>query len=223
MITGASALIFFVMLISGIILWWPGKKKNLKSKFRFSLKTSRKRLIYDLHSILGFYASWIIIFTVITGLIWSYKWMEGAMYAVTGSVKETVKLKSVKPGSAADASVEKILAISLSSSAGSSEQLIMLPEDSTGVIKVNARHPKSGFFTKNDQYYFNRFTAEKLKEVPFEKSSAGDKLKATNLQIHTGKVFGLPGQLMVFFASLICASLPITGFMFWWGKRKEKD
>jgi len=44
-----------------------------------------------------------------------------------------------------------------------------------------------------------------------------------NYDIHTGAIFGLPSRIALFFASLIAASLPITGFYFWWGKiRKRK-
>jgi len=31
--------------------------------------------------------------------------------------------------------------------------------------------------------------------------------------IHTGAILGLPGKLLAFFVSLICASLPVTGFI----------
>jgi uncharacterized iron-regulated membrane protein len=45
-----------------------------------------------------------------------------------------------------------------------------------------------------------------------------------NYDIHTGAVLGLPGKILVFFAGLIIASLPITGFYIWWGrKQKEKN
>jgi uncharacterized iron-regulated membrane protein len=44
-----------------------------------------------------------------------------------------------------------------------------------------------------------------------------------NYDIHVGAVLGLTGKFIAFFASLICASLPITGFYIWWGKRKKKS
>lgn len=41
-----------------------------------------------------------------------------------------------------------------------------------------------------------------------------------NYDIHVGSVLGLTGKFIAFFASLISASLPITGFLIWWGKQK---
>jgi uncharacterized iron-regulated membrane protein len=45
-----------------------------------------------------------------------------------------------------------------------------------------------------------------------------------NYDIHVGAIIGLPGKILMFFISLICASLPITGVYIWWGRRnKEKE
>jgi uncharacterized iron-regulated membrane protein len=222
-ITGISAFIFLIMLITGIVLWWPGRARNLKQKFSLTKSLGWRRLNYDLHSVLGFYASWIIIFTILTGLIWSYKWMENGLYSITGSVKENnVKIKSALSLSEKQISSDIILSKSLSLAGKNREQTIFLPEDSTGSIKVIIRYPQEGFFTKQDQFYFDQYTGRLLKDQTFQKSSAGDKLKATNYNIHTGKILGLAGQFIVFFAALISASLPVTGFLFWFGKRKDK-
>lgn len=40
--------------------------------------------------------------------------------------------------------------------------------------------------------------------------------------IHFGSILGLPGRILVFLASLIGASLPVTGFIFWLGKKERK-
>ncbi|MEO8961981.1 MAG: PepSY-associated TM helix domain-containing protein [Ginsengibacter sp.] len=43
-----------------------------------------------------------------------------------------------------------------------------------------------------------------------------------NYDIHTGQLLGLAGKILAFLASLIAASLPITGFYIWWGRKKKK-
>jgi uncharacterized iron-regulated membrane protein len=43
-----------------------------------------------------------------------------------------------------------------------------------------------------------------------------------NYDIHTGAIIGLPGKILAFFASLIVASLPITGFYIWWGRKQKQ-
>jgi uncharacterized iron-regulated membrane protein len=47
------------------------------------------------------------------------------------------------------------------------------------------------------------------------------KLMRMNYDIHVGAILGLPGKILAFFASLLIASLPVTGFMVWWGRRNK--
>src|SRR5690606_33620792 len=67
-VVGIPVLIFLFMLISGIVLWWPRNKAARKQRFWFQWKNIRnwKRKNYDLHSILGFYASFIALIVAIT-------------------------------------------------------------------------------------------------------------------------------------------------------------
>jgi uncharacterized iron-regulated membrane protein len=216
MITGISALIFVTMIISGIILWWPRTKKRFKRNFTILKNARLGRRIFDLHSVLGFYASWIIIFTAITGLIWSFKWMENSLYWITHSKKtETRNIRSQYIKMPAVISLDKLIATQKEALEKIEGYFISLPEDSLGVVRITILHDKDGFFSKYDQYFFDRYTGTLIKSKLYKDLSLGDKIKSTNYNIHTGKVFGLMGQLLVFFASLITASLPITGFMFW--------
>ncbi len=49
-----------------------------------------------------------------------------------------------------------------------------------------------------------------------------DKIARMNYDIHVGAVLGLAGKILAFSASLIAASLPVTGFYIWWGKKHKK-
>ena len=51
--------------------------------------------------------------------------------------------------------------------------------------------------------------------------NAGERLVEMNYDIHVGAIGGLTGKIIAFIASLVCASLPVTGFLVWWGKRKK--
>ncbi len=45
----------------------------------------------------------------------------------------------------------------------------------------------------------------------------------SNYQIHTGKMLGLFGQCLVFLAGLVAATLPVTGFLYWYRSRKKRS
>ncbi len=220
-ITGTSASIFVVMLITGIILWWPKKGKSKKASFSLMRNAGWPRRIYDLHNVLGFYASWIIIFTALTGITISFKWAEGAVFSMLGSTKSEERVKSKSKENENVLSFESIAARSLQLCPTTNYYVLYLPEGDKDALKVQLNYRKEGFLKKHDQLFFDRYSGELITEKYFKDLSAGEKWKANNVNIHTGASLGFAGRLAVFFAALIAASLPVTGFLVWRNRVKK--
>jgi uncharacterized iron-regulated membrane protein len=102
------------------------------------------------------------------------------------------------------------------------ESILTIPKEEEGTIRVTARYENKGFFRRQDNLFYDQYDGKLLENKPFSSMSVGAKFKMSNINFHTGRSFGPVGQWAVFFASLICASLPITGFLIWWNKRKVK-
>lgn len=228
-ITGASTLIFLLMVISGIVLWWPGSKARRKSSFKVKWAASPKRLNYDLHNVFGFYASWILVFTIITGLYWSYEWTSKATYwALTGGKSRP---KAAQPVSrkmpVTDSSMlplDRIFAKMQSAYPDAKGFQVNIPQTDSAAVLVRA-YPDKGTFYKSDNIYFDQYSTN---EIPvrflgrYADANAGEKAIRMNYDIHVGAIAGLPGRILMFFVSLIAASLPVTGFYIWWGKKKKR-
>lgn len=222
-ITGISALLFLSMIVSGIVIWWPTNKKNRREKFTLKKNVHWKKRNYDLHSVLGFYASWFILLTVLTGLIWSWEWAEDGMYWLTNSKQEKrMEINSVAEKTETPTPLDQIYQNSLKLYPEQKESILTIPKEEEGTIRVTARYENNGFFRRQDNLFYDQYDGKLVKNKPFSSMSAGSKFKMSNLNFHTGRSFGIVGQWAVFFASLICASLPITGFLIWWNKRKVK-
>ena len=74
MIVGVSTLLFVVVLISGIVIWWPRTRKALKNSLRISVGRGFRRFWYDLHVAGGMYALFFLLAMALTGLTWSFGW-----------------------------------------------------------------------------------------------------------------------------------------------------
>jgi uncharacterized iron-regulated membrane protein len=68
----------------------------------------------------------------------------------------------------------------------------------------------------------DQYSGEILAKKLWDDKNAGEILQEANYNIHVGAILGFPGKLLAFFASLVSASLPVTGFMIWWGRKKKK-
>jgi uncharacterized iron-regulated membrane protein len=229
-VAASATLIFVVMLISGIILWWPRKKKDTKQRFTIKWNARWRRKNYDLHNVLGFYASLLALVFALTGLVWGFQWFANGVYQLAGGDKSltyTDPLNIAQAGSfqpdqpAIDVVFHKMVA-----TYPHAETIeVHIPYDSTYAVAANA-NPDADTYWKIDYRYFDQHS---LKEVPvdhiygrFPEAKAADKLMRLNYDVHTGAILGLPGKVLAFFISLICASLPVTGFYIWWGRRNKK-
>jgi uncharacterized iron-regulated membrane protein len=67
-IVDIAVITFVVMLVSGIVLWWPRNKAARKQRFSVKWEASPKRRNYDLHNVLGFYASTLALVLALSGL-----------------------------------------------------------------------------------------------------------------------------------------------------------
>ena len=222
-----ATLIFLLILITGIVLWWPRNAARLKSSYKIKLKASPKRLNYDLHNVLGFYASWVVLFAVLTGLVWSFDWVADSAYWMFSGGKS--KLAFEQPQTAitrigeAEKPLDKIFTCVVNAYPVAASYLLVLPIKDSAVVVVRA-YPEKGKFYNSDNLYFNQYTAAQFPVTingKYAAATVAEKATRMNYDIHVGAIAGLPGRLLMFFAALICASLPVTGFYIWWGKWKK--
>jgi uncharacterized iron-regulated membrane protein len=82
-VVASFTLVFLFMVISGIILWWPKKKKGIKKSFTIKWDGRWRRKNYDLHQVLGFYMMIFALVFALTGLVWGFTWFRDGIYAAT--------------------------------------------------------------------------------------------------------------------------------------------
>ncbi|WP_158837852.1 PepSY-associated TM helix domain-containing protein [Polaribacter sp. L3A8] len=61
----------FVLIITGIYVFWPNKKEGIKGFFRIRFKEGKRILFRDLHTVLGFWVSILLLMTLAGGLPWT--------------------------------------------------------------------------------------------------------------------------------------------------------
>lgn len=233
-VVASAILIFVILLITGLVMWWPKnlKKANREKSFKIKWGASFKRVNYDLHNVLGFYVMLLALVLALTGLVWGFEWFAKGSYFVTSGgksrpiVREKLFSDTTNIVHVAQAE-DKVFSDMAKHYAGQYAYLsVSFPGAKADPIVVNF-NPDAGTYYRRQFHYFDRYS---LKEMPskalysqaYEKGSFADKLYRMNYDIHVGAIGGLTGKVIAFFASLICATLPVTGFLVWWGRRKKK-
>lgn len=100
-VVGTVAIGMTLILLTGIVSWWPQNRKMLKN--RLTIKTSKgfRRFVYDSHVTLGIYAVLFLLLMSMTGPSWSFHWYrQGAMTVLGGDVHDMEhhgKVAQMKP------------------------------------------------------------------------------------------------------------------------------
>lgn len=228
-VVASATLVFVVMMISGIVLWWPKNKAARQQRFTVKWNARWRRVNYDLHNVLGFYASWVAIFIALTGLVWGFEWVSRSVYWMASGGRQAVAFyEPVSHGDAQPANLpaEDAVLAKMQALYPEAETLeIHFPRNDSAAIEA-AANPDASTYWKTDYRYFDRYT---LAEIPvrhmygkLKDATAADKIARMNYDIHVGAIWGLPGKILAFFASLLVASLPVTGFLVWRGRRVKK-
>lgn len=231
-----ATMMFAFLLISGLVLWWP--KNRAASKKRFTIKWNAKwrRVNYDLHNVVGFYVTWIMLFLALTGMIMGFQWFAKSTYWMASGGKEMVPFTESVSKSASNptlvalaegkAPAQDILwAKARAERPGFKGNMDVHPPHAKDAAIELAINPDPGTYWKADYLFYDRYTLEEMNVDhmfgKFDEASTADKIARMNFDLHVGAVLGLPGKILAFCGSLVAASLPITGFLIWRGRRKK--
>jgi uncharacterized iron-regulated membrane protein len=221
-VTGTSALCFFILLLSGLILWFPRKWKAKAFKRALVLKrdVGGKRLNYDLHNMSGFYILIPALLICITGLVFAFDWADKSVQYVANGGK-TVEKRAI-PLSTPNkiyklAASDSVIALLLHIHPQADVFSIRFREKDTDPLDVQVRLAKNRTHLFQ-WYYFDRNNGKLLMRYGDQDVKGGEKFRSMNYDLHTGAYAGIPTKLLALFVALICAAMPVTGFFIWYNR-----
>ncbi|WP_162344064.1 PepSY-associated TM helix domain-containing protein [Cyclobacterium salsum] len=228
-VVASFTLIFLVMVVSGLVLWWPKKKVNLKQALKIRWNARWRRRNFDLHRVLGFYVMVFALIFALTGLVWGFSWFRDAVFYTTTGGKSFIEYytplsDSIQVSEANTPAIDQVWA-KMNRLYPDADWIEVHPaENEHGAIAANA-NPDADTYWKMDYRYFDQYSLEEITVDHvwgrFPEAGFGEKLNRMNYDIHVGAIAGLPGKFLAFCLSALIASLPITGCMIWWGRRKK--
>lgn len=230
-IAATATLVFVVMLITGLVLWWPKNKAARQQRFSVKWQAPWRRRNYDLHNVLGFYVTGIAALLALTGLVWGFQWFAQSVYWMSSGGEmlpayyEPVSAQPAKVSAGAMPVIDQLWYQTKINRPADELTEVHFPEDKTSSIAITT-NPDAATFWQNDTRYFDQYSKKELSVDHvfgrFDKTiSVANKIARLNYDVHVGAILGFPGKLIAFLASLVVASLPVTGFLIWWGRRKK--
>lgn len=223
-IVAYSTLIFVLTLITGLVLWWPKKwtKNTRQRSFQIKWNGNFKRVNYDLHNVIGFYALAIALILGLTGMVYGMRWFSDSVYWVaSGGTKANFKqlkvdTSLVKIGAIADEDLLFNQLLAKHTDLDNHILTIGYPFGKRGAWNVSLT-PALGERLGEQQ---SSYEPVSLKKLSNGQPNGGDKMLQLNYDLHVGSVGGGLTKIIALLVCIISASLPVTGFIIWLGKKK---
>lgn len=225
-IVSVSTIIFIVLTISGLVLWWPKKlkKKIIKKSVWIDYSVKWKRLVYDLHNVLGFQTFLFALIIAYTGLIFAYPSFKDFSINLFNLVDNPTNRNDKKENTIKlnpQNILNESLIFSLKKHPNADMMSIRLRDKDEDEQDVQVRLSK-GKTSNFEWYYFNQSSGELTNIKSSKNLQLGNKIAGMNYDLHTGGILGFPTKILAFIVSFVCASLPVTGAIFWWNRRPKK-
>jgi uncharacterized iron-regulated membrane protein len=229
----ASTIVFLLVLITGVVIWFPKTVSKIKNRLLIQWKkgVAAYKVNYDLHVVGGWYVTIFGLIFALTGLVWGLPPYADGVHKLVGGTKSlqygvTLPKSLPKDGLPPDQALDEIWSQMLGEYPDAGSISISPSQDSTSAITANITQA-DGLYWKTDYRYFAPRSLSEIKSDNiygrFADADGADKLLRMNYEIHTGAILGLPGKILAFLASLFIASLPVTGAVIWWRKRRKTN
>jgi uncharacterized iron-regulated membrane protein len=237
-ITGWSTLLLVVILISGTLVVIPKSRKGMKRILTVSVTKGWKRFWYDLHLSAGTYALLILLLLSLTALTWSFRWYSNGVYKLFG-VEQSVGRPSPngannqqqggrgqreggrggRPGSNRPVDFTHWQAVFDEVAAENPNYQTISIRNGTATV---TRQKIWGNVRASDQYTFDEKTGEITGYQPYGEQAKAMKIRGWLYTLHVGAWGGLFSKIITCLASLVGASLPLTGYYIWIMKQRKR-
>lgn len=199
-----NAVFLALLLVGGVILWWPRGGERLESAARFNPKLPGTARTLNLHKVLGIYSFLVWLTISSTALPLSFVPVRELISWASGSpLVMPPPPRAGAPAGARRLPMQEAWARSRQAFPDARWLNIHYPRTPQDPIAVTALEKGAPHSEAKSYLYLNAYTGTVLRRSPYESGTPrGRKIYLYLLALHSGLVGGLPYQLLLFAATL---------------------
>lgn len=230
LITGTTAACLLVLALSGLYLRWPRQLTDWRRWLKLDFALTGRPFLWNLHAVLGTWALVCYLLFTVTGMYWSFSWVQTGIDTMAGKVRpprpavsavQPVPMQQARPQASAIAPLDLApsWATFLKTSGGYSTVLIRVPTRSDQAVNFQ-------YLDRNPPHDRARnrmeVTADGMlrRHDRFSDSTQAVQLVNSFRPLHTGWYWGLPGRIVMMLAALGLPLFAISGWMLYLKRRK---
>jgi uncharacterized iron-regulated membrane protein len=211
---------FFVSLLTGLYLWWPGLRKRGTIAFAVRRGLKGRRRSKELHNFIGVALFVPMIFLAFTGLAWT-TYASARIDLVGNTLSQPAgasgkALPAPAPGQQDLANIDKVNAAAQERNLMSPVQILPPADEKSG---WKATSGDRTFPVERDQITVNGATGEVTSTFDYRDEHWFNKLQTAGTLFHQAELFGPPLQVFMSVLALAIVAMIFYGYKMWWQRR----
>lgn len=223
-VNGIGAGAILLMAVTGIYIWWPGRKAWWRA---MTIDASRRgqRLFWEMHRAIGIWSVALLLLWAITGLHFAFPAYGRAIISSFSSITPTRTPSSTASAAAGTTPPDARTMIDRARQVhpGGHIARVVLPFGDRGAFLVMfASASPTPMGETLDAVYLDRHTGEPL-TAQAAGATAGDVIIRWIAPLHVGAFGGAPVRAVWFIGGLMPPVLFATGVVVWWSRRRVRS
>lgn len=213
-VVGGLGLVLMLLSVTGLIIWWPGRRK-LAEGFTVRRPLRWRRGNFDLHKVSGAVS---LVFLMLAGLTGTalvfpapFQWMLQPLQASTPKATPTPP----GPATGEPLSLDALMAVAARTMPGAHPTRIELPATPDAALKVRMRFPQEPHPNGTSFVFVDRHSGAVLYAESALAASAASRLMALRYPVHIGQIGGMVTRVLAVLTGLVLAGLFFTGLFLW--------
>jgi uncharacterized iron-regulated membrane protein len=223
LVNGVLGMFLFILCVSGVIIWWPGRA-HIRRSMSIHWRARWRRLNWDLHTVGGFWISVPLALQAFTGLVLCLPVIAFLIALLLGgSPKAIIALlvppKSVIPVVHTFAPINPMVVEARRQFPNARELQVLFAQEPSGSVAVAAIGPE---FKTNGTFglmFFDRYSGKLLRSTDLRNASFAVRSLFFIRPLHYGSFAGTPSKILWIVGGLTPGLLFWTGFLMWWRAR----
>jgi uncharacterized iron-regulated membrane protein len=216
-VVGASGCVLIVLALSGLVLWWPGRRK-LALGFTLRRPLLWRRANYDLHKLGGILSLVFLLLAGLTGvaLVFPAPFEQALRLATRAPPRSAPPVSG--PATGAPLPLDALLAEADRALPGARTTRIDLPASPEAPLRVRKRFPEELHPIGMSFVYVDRSSGAVLRAENALEAPLASRLLALRYPLHIGVWGGVATRCLAVLTGLFPAGLFLTGFFLWLGR-----
>jgi uncharacterized iron-regulated membrane protein len=213
---GGLSVAMLGLAMTGLVLWWPRKILTVGAA------SSWKRTNFDVHNVLGFYSSLVMLFITLSGVLIAFESTTDPLVRRLNPGPDAPAPRSTPVAGGTRLSIDAAVAIAEQALPGAFASNVGIPSGPTGVFRILKKFPEDRTPAGRSRVYVDQFSGRVLLVENTRTAPLGTRILNLKRSAHTGDIFGAPTQALYFIVSLGIALQAITGALIWWNGRRRR-